>query len=234
ITNATLISDKDLLLPPGEYIVFTEDLDLLKGDYPSAHEQNIFEIDDMPSLNDDAGTISIAANNDVIMDHFDYSKSFHSIFIKDPEGVSLERIALDVATNDAQNWKSSSTTSGYATPGYLNSNSQGDLDFNDNPIQIEPEVFIPLIGQPDFVRIHYDFDWGGYVANVKVLDAQGHPVKQLANNEILGTQGAFRWDGDRDDGGRVRVGYYLVVFEVFDDSGEVKTFLNRVAVATRF
>jgi len=234
ITNALVISVKDLLLAPGGYLALTKDLDALKGDYPSAYEQNIFEVDDMPTLNDDAGSITIATSYGVLVDHFNYSTSLHSIFIKDPEGVSLERIALNVPTNDIQNWKSSSTMSDNATPGYLNSNSRNDLDINVEPIRIEPEVFIPLYGQPDFVRIHYDFDRGGYVANVRVVDAQGHPVKHLANNEILGTQGTFRWDGDRDDGGKIRVGYYLVLFEVFDTTGEVRTFFNRVAVATRF
>ncbi|HEX6893117.1 MAG TPA: lamin tail domain-containing protein [Chryseolinea sp.] len=234
IANARIISARDVLLSPGAYMVFTEDLEILKSDYPSANEQAIIEIDDMPALNDDAGSIVITASNGLIMDSFHYAKSFHSIFIKDPEGVSLERIAFGISTHNVQNWKSSSTTSGYATPGYLNSNSRGDLDYNDEPVQIEPEVFIPVTGQPDFVWIHYEFDRGGYVANVEVLDAQGHPIRQLANNEILGTQGTLRWDGDRDDGGKVRVGYYMVKFEVFDDSGDVRTFLNRVAVATRF
>ena len=234
IANALVISGKDLLLAPGEYLALTEDLDALKGDYPSAHEQNIFEVDDMPTLNDDAGSIAIATSYGMLVDYFIYSKSQHSIFIKDPEGVSLERIALNIPTNDIQNWKSSSTMSDNATPGYLNSNSRNDLDVNVEPIRIEPEVFIPLNGQPDFVRIHYDFDRGGYIANVMVLDAQGHPVKHLANNEILGTQGTFRWDGDRDDGDKIRVGYYLVLFEVFDSAGDVRKFFNRVAVATRF
>jgi hypothetical protein len=44
----------------------------------------------------------------------------------------------------------------------------------------------------------------------------------------------YRWDGDRDDGTKARVGYYVVCFEVFDDTGEVRTFFNRVVVATRF
>jgi hypothetical protein len=234
ITNALEISGNDLLLAPGGYLALTEDLDALKGDYPSAHEPNVFEVDKLPSFNDDAGSIAVAASNGLVVDSFNYSKSLHSIFIKDPEGVSLERIAFGIPTNDIQNWKSSSTMSGYATPGYLNSNSRNDLHSNIEPIRIEPEVFVPLNGQPDFVRIHYDFDRGGYVANVTVLDAQGHPVKHLVNNEILGMRGAFRWDGDRDDGHKIRVGYYLVLFEVFDATGEVRTFFNRVAVATRF
>jgi len=232
ITRALLISSDDLILPPGGYLVFTEDVDVLKGDYPLAYERNIFEVDELPSFNDDAGSVVLISGNGVILDFFIYSKSLHSVFINDPEGVSLERIAL-TTSNASQNWKSASTASGYATPGYLNSNSRSDPTPKKS-IQVEPEAFIPAYGQPDFVMIYYEFDNGGYVANVKVLDAHGHRVKQLAISEILGTKGAFRWDGDRDDGTKARVGYYMIWFEVFDDTGEVRTFFNRVVVATRF
>ena len=232
ITRALLISSDDLLLPPGGYLALTEDIDVLKGDDPLAFERNIFEVDELPSFNDDAGSVVLMSTNGVLLDFFIYSKSFHSVFINDPEGVSLERIAL-TTSNGSQNWKSASTASGYATPGYLNSNSRSDPTPTKS-IQVVPEVFIPVYGQPDFVLVHYEFDHGGYIANVKVLDAQGHHVKQLALSEILGTRGAFRWDGDRDDGTKARVGYYMVWFEVFDDTGEVRTLFTRVVVATRF
>jgi hypothetical protein len=232
ITGAFLISKDDLLLQPGGYLALTEDVDVLKGDYPSASEPNIFEVEDLPSFNDDAGSVALMSASGVLLDYFNYSKSIHSVFINDPEGVSLERIDLN-ASNGTQNWKSASTATGYATPGYINSNSRSDLTPTKS-IQVEPEVFIPIYGQPDFVLIHYEFDHGGYVANVKVLDAHGHHVKQLAISEILGTKGVYRWDGDRDDGTKARVGYYMVWFEVFDDTGDVKTFFNPVVVATRF
>ena len=194
LAGAFAISKDDLLIHPGGYLALTEDLDILKGDYPSASEPNIFEVDDLPSFNDDAGSVAIRSSSDVLLDFFNYSKSMHSLFINDPEGVSLERITL-TAAHGSQNWKSAATSAGYATPGYLNSNSRGD-PIATKSIQVEPEVFIPVYGQPDFVLIHYQFDRGGYVANVKVLDAEGHHVKQLAISEILGTEGMYRWDGD--------------------------------------
>jgi hypothetical protein len=234
LTHTKLISSTDLLFAPGAFLALTEDVDALLGDYLSACKGSVLELDDMPSLNDDAGSIAIASDSGQLLDYFKYSKELHSVFINDPEGVSLERIAFTAATNNAQNWKSGSTLSGYASPGCSNSNGRNEPVAMANPIEVEPEVFVPFSGQPDFVLIHFEFDHGGYVANVKVLDASGHQVKQLANNEILGTNGAFRWDGDRDDGVKARVGYYVVAFEVFDDTGDVRTFFNRVAVATRF
>jgi hypothetical protein len=234
LTNMTDLCPNDLLLPPGGMIALTEDIDVLKGHYPLSDEKNMLQIDDLPPLNDDKGSIAVATGNGMLLDHLVYSNEMHSVFIKDPEGISLERITVELATNDIQNWKSASTASAYATPGYINSNSRGELINHPGTIQVEPEVFIPMYGQPDFVMVHYEFDHGGFVGNVKVLDAQGHLVKQLMNNEILGTQGSLRWDGDRTDGMKASVGYYMISFEVFDDRGEVRTSFGRVAVATRF
>lgn len=75
---------------------------------------------------------------------------------------------------------------------------------------------------------------GGYVANVKIVDPHGREVKRLADNELLGTDGFFRWDGDRENGSKASIGSYMVWFEVFDDAGTVRTFRKRVVVADKF
>jgi hypothetical protein len=188
----------------------------------------------MPRLNDDKGSVVVIDDQGNIIDHFQYAENLHSVFINDEEGVSLERIALDRPTNESQNWKSASSMAGFATPGYPNSNAIAELSLNEETIKIEPEVFIPLVGQPEFAMIRYKFDKGGYVANVKIFDDQGHLIKRLASNEVLSTEGALRWDGDRDNGNPARIGSYMVWFEVFDNNGEVKTLLKRIAIATRF
>ena len=80
---------------------------------------------------------------------------------------------------------------------------------------------------------NYHFEQSGYVANATILDQQGHTVKSLANNEVLGVEGFIRWDGDRDDGSRARAGYYMVWFEVFNVDGKISTFRKRVVVMYR-
>jgi flagellar hook assembly protein FlgD len=95
---------------------------------------------------------------------------------------------------------------------------------------VEPEIFQPLISGQDFTQIKYRFDRGGFVANIKIIDHQGRVIRQLAHNELLGTEGFFRWDGDQDNGSRARMGYYLVSFEIFDEGGILKTYKRRVAV----
>jgi hypothetical protein len=228
------IADQDILLKPGAYLVLTENADILKGEYPQTRMENVLQVKDIQALSDDAGTVAVVTNLKQTIDHFSYSKNYHSVLIKDEEGVSLERISFTEPTNDRNNWKSASTSSGYATPGFLNSNSRVETMASSEEVVISPEIFIPGIGQPDFTEIQYKFNQGGYVANVKVFDASGRMIKELANNALLGTEGFIRWDGDREDGSKARIGYYMVWFEVFDTSGTVRTFRKRLAVASRF
>lgn len=232
--NKKAVTQDDFLLNPGAYLVLTENLDVLKGEYPILHEENILILDDLPGFNDDEGTVAFVDDHDKVIDYFLYTDDLHSPFIKDEEGVSLERISFSRPSNESQNWKSASSLAGYATPGYVNSNALAEPEFSEGSIKIEPEVFIPVTGQPDFTQIHYKFDHGGYVANIKIYDEQGHLIKRIANNELLGTEGTLRWDGDRDDGSKIRMGYYMIWFELFDSSGEVITFRKPVAVAARF
>lgn len=232
VVNRKIISEEDFLLEPNAYIVFTEDGNVLKGEYLGGKEEVFFEMD-LPSFPDDEGSVVLVSESDEIIDMFIYSDKYHSVFIKTDEGVSLERINLIATVTEEQNWKSASSNEGYATPGYLNSNSRTE-GIAEEAIQIEPEIFIPVVGQPDFAQIKYTFEQGGYVANVKILDRQGREIKELANNELLGTDGFFRWDGDQDNGSKARIGAYMVWFEVFDNGGVVKTFRKRVVIAQKF
>lgn len=234
IENAKTIVTSNKLLKPSEYRVFTINANVLKGEYVGGHEENFLEIGSLPSFNDDEGSVAIVDDKGNVIDHFQYSSTMHSPFIKDDEGVSLERISFSEPTNEIQNWKSASTTVGYATPGYLNSNTISNSAVSEESVKVDPEIFIPIYGHPDFAKINYNFNKGGYVGNVNIYDPSGRPIKQLANNEVLGMEGFFRWDGDQDNGTKARVGYYVVAFEIFDDKGMVKTFRKRVVIATRF
>ena len=230
--NPKVISEKDLLVEPQTYVVLTEDGNVLKGEYLQAKEETFLEMD-LPSFPDDEGSVLLLDDKDEIIDGLSYSDRWHSVFLKEDEGVSLEKISTEGPTNDLQNWKSASSASGFATPGYLNSNTRAEGIAGES-IHIEPEIFLPAQGQPDFTQIKYNFEKGGYMANVKIIDPHGREVKRLADNELLGTDGFFRWDGDRENGSKASIGSYMVWFEVFDADGEVKTFRKRVVIADKF
>jgi hypothetical protein len=226
--NLKRITEEDFIISPSTYLVFTKDPQLLKDQYPQGQEANFLQAD-LPSLPDDEGTISLVDDTQVIIDSVTYSENFHSALIKDPEGISLERISFKGTAETASNWKSATAFAGYATPGFLNSNARPETQADENEILIEPEI-ISFAGVNEFAQIKYQFDESGYVANVKVYDQQGHPVKEITNNETLGFEGFMRWDGDTEQGQKARTGYYLVWCEIFDLEGNVKVYRKRLVV----
>lgn len=230
--NLSVITGDDLLLPPAGMMAFCTDPFTVLSHYPKAQQGVIVKVNSLPSFPDTEGTVSVLNESAVVLDNFSYSRDYHSVFLRDNEGVSLERIHPDEQTNHAHNWKSAASNVGFATPGLPNSNAVGTQAIA-GEVNIEPELFIPLFGQPDFTEIRYRFDRGGKVANIKILDQQGREIKRIATNETLATEGFYRWEGDRNDGIKARPGYYVVWFEVFDTTGAVETFRKRVVVAAR-
>ena len=165
-----------------------------------------------------------------VIDSIYYKEDMHVPFLHDSEGVSLERIAVFAESFNRSNWRSSSSVSGFATPGYRNSNSREAMLAVDEAIVIEPEIIQPAVHGHDFAMIRFALDQGGYLANVRIVDSRGRLVRSIADGALLGVEGFLRWDGEDDHGSTVRMGYYLVWFEIFDADGRVQTFKKRVAV----
>jgi len=228
-TNVKTITTNDYLLAPQQFLVLTTDGIILKYQYPNTKETYLINTT-LPSMNDDKGSIAILSSGRFPMDFFIYDNGFHSPLLKDHEGVSLERISLIEPTNHADNWKSANSASGFATPGFINSNSRPENQLSENAVVIEPEIFSPAMPGQDFAKINYRFDQSALTVNVKIVDHQGRIMKEIANNETLGYEGFFRWDGDREDGSKARMGYYFVWFEVFNLDGLVQTYRKRVIV----
>ncbi len=227
--NILPIIESDYILSPHSYLVLTTSGTILKSQYSTTQEENLLA-SVLPSLNDDEGAIAILSAQGEPLDFFEYVDDFHSPLLKDKEGVSLERISLSEPAIISDNWKSASSTAGFATPGYLNSNARPENLFDENAILIEPEIFSPNVPGQDFAQINYRFDQSALAANIKIVDHQGRLIKEVANNETLSFEGFFRWDGDRDDGTKARMGYYFVWFETFNLDGAVKTYRKRVVV----
>jgi hypothetical protein len=228
IVNSRIITSQDFILSPGSFLVCTSDGVILKNHYPNSVEKNFLKTT-IPSMNDDTGSIALVSPEEILMDYFVYLDDYHTPLLKDKEGVSLERISLTEA-NISTNWKSANASVGFATPGYLNSNTRPENSIDENAVQIIPEIFSPNVPGQDFAQINFKFDRSGLIAQIKIVDLQGRVIKELANNETLALNGSYRWDGDRTEGDKARMGYYFVWFEVLDLDGTVKTFRKRVVI----
>lgn len=232
-SNRKIIIDQDLLLAPASYLALTENKTILASEYINAPAERIMQVPSLPAFPDDEGSVAVANSDQQWIDHFSYSDKMHSPFLKETEGVSLERLDPSSPTQDANNWKSAASAVGYATPGYVNSNTVSQSASN-STILVDPEIFRPESGTRDHTVIRYRMDHAGYVGTVTIHNLRGSIVKTLAENQILGTSGFFRWDGDKESGERASLGYYYVMFDAFDQSGDQVSVVKRVIVADQF
>ncbi len=229
VANKKIISKEFFILKPQEYAAFTENKSILLNQYPLSHSDAIFEIKDLPSYNDDEGTVLLLDSNNLEFERFDYSQNMHYALIDDKEGVSLEKISFDEITNTSQNWQSASTQCGYATPGYKN--SQHYENTNGAQVWVEPKIFTPnQNGDKDFALINYKFDTPGNTVNITIFDHYGREMLRLVQNELLAMEGFYKWEGNNSKNEKVRSGTYVVYFECFDLKGEVRKYKETVVV----
>ncbi|MES2733819.1 MAG: lamin tail domain-containing protein [Bacteroidota bacterium] len=234
VANAKAITTDDQVIAPGQYYALATNSALLKSHYPKSKEENFLVMASLPSYSDASGTVVLLNPVNKLLDRFDYNEDWHFPLIRDKSGVSLERISFDSKANDPAGWHSAATTEDYATPGYRNSQFQLPTA-NAGGVAIDPRVFTPdEDGLQDFTTLSYAFAKGGNVANIRVFDVRGREVKLLAQNQTLGTEGYFRWDGTDNRGEKVRTGYYVVYVELFDLHGQTQVFKEKVVVGAKF
>ena len=233
ISSQKSVSEKPAYLYPGDYRVVTENRDRLAMDYFVKDPRAVIEVPALPSYPDDEGTVVLLNYQGNRVDELHYFDDWHFKLIQNPEGVSLERIDPEAITQNADNWHSAASSSGYGTPGYRNSQYK---TFENIPaaIQVTPVVFSPdNDGYNDIATIQYRVTGAGFVANVTIFDAMGRPVKNLVQNALLSPQGYWNWDGLDNKGLKLPAGNYIILTEVFNLKGEKKQFKNTIALARR-
>lgn len=232
--NESKVITTDAILLPNEYVAITKSIDFLIANYnPPADARFIAAT--IPTMNVDGANITLITlknNEEIILDAFDYSVDYHFSFIDETKGVSLERISLTSTTNDPNNWHSASKEVFFATPGYKNSNNVSGTSSTNVGIEPNTKVISPNgDGVDDFVLLNYTMDKPGYLATIKIYDADGFPLLDLANNYLLGTEGAIKWDGIDMEGNRMRIGMYIIFARLFHPDGDVIESKNVVVVA---
>lgn len=210
ISSLKNLSVSDLYLDPNSYLAFTTNKKELLSTYSEIGTDNIIEISSLPAFNLDAGSVVLMNANKEIMDLLYYEESFHNIMIKNPKGVSLERVSFFNPTDFPGNWVSSSAQFNFATPGFENSQMLDSLLIIEDIFVFEPKVFNPYNGNGnEVVNLTYQLAEPGGQATVEIFDKNGVLVKTLAKSALLSTKGVFVWDGKNNAGQLLPVGYYL-------------------------
>ncbi len=231
ISSPYKISQQNYMFLPHTYLVLTTDTTDIDSTYTCG--DSLLLLDNMPAYPDDEGDVVIYDNNDSIIDEFHYSADMHFALISDDEGVSLERIDYEQPTQDTSNWHSAAESAGFATPGLVNSQYKNMSDITTiGEVSLSPQVFSPdNDGYNDQLYINYDFDEGGYVADVLIFDKNGILVRHLITDELLGLSGYWLWDGLDDNQAKVRIGMYGIVIKIFDLDGNIHIYRKTAVVA---
>jgi Lamin Tail Domain/Bacterial Ig-like domain len=232
INDPETIADTNLLLWPGEYLVFVEDAADILANYATTVVHRLF-VSDLPSYNNGEGTVVLLAPNGDVLDRFTYHDDLHFELLANTEGVSLERVDAERPTEDPTNWHSAASTVGFATPGYRNSQA-ADAPAMDGTLSMAPAIFSPdNDGYQDLLTIAYSFGAPGFVGNMAVYDVAGREVARLMENELLGPNGYISWSGIMKGGELAPIGPYVVVLEAFDLAGRVHRFKGTAVLAHR-
>lgn len=224
VNNTKSIFPNSLVFVPGDYRLISIDMDKVLENYTTKNIKSFIEIKSLPSYPNTSGTVTLSDISLQVIDWLNYSDTWHYPLLNSKDGVSLERLNPNAPTHDKSNWHSAAQTVGFGTPGYKNSQTMNISAISDQ-FKITPEVFSPdQDGWDDVLTIQYNLSQPGFVATLKIFDANGRYVQTIANNELLGTDGYFIWDGINADGSKARIGIHFIWVELIDPSGKREEF----------
>ncbi len=211
------LSDIARCFLPGDYFVFSTDPESIITRYHTCSRDNIFEVNQLPSMPDDEGHLVLLNRQMEAVDDLRYDEDMHFPLLSDNEGFSLERINPECNT-----WHSASEVSGWATPGCPNS------VYSENPV---PEGSVSLSttritpdndGNDDILLISLNFPDYGEVISVLIFSETGFLVRRLAENQLTGPDNILAWDAAGDDGSLVDRGIYIIYISSFSENGSKK------------
>lgn len=233
ISSIKVLSAVPFYIFPGDFIVETEDANNLSLQYLVKNPDHVLLISSPPSFPDDEGTVITLNFQGNVIDEVKYKDDWHFKLIDNAEGVAIERIDPAGVSQDAANWTSAASTSGYGTPTYKNSQYKLLSSIN-AVIAVTPKVFSPdNDGRDDIATIQYKVAEPGYIANITIFDASGRAVRNLVRNGTLGLEGYWNWDGLDDKGLKLPIGTYIVFTEIFNLQGKKEKFKNAVVLARK-
>ncbi|MCF8357394.1 MAG: lamin tail domain-containing protein [Prolixibacteraceae bacterium] len=214
-------------------LAFTADSGNIAATYPVLYPENIVQAERLPAYYNDEGRVVLIDDSLTVIDEFVYNESMHSEWLTDYDGISLERVSVEAATNDEGNWHSASSLCGWATPGYDNSQVEIPEEVS-LEVTIEPDAISPNgDGFHDELTLTFQLDGPDYLANVFVFDAAGREVHRLLNNQLPANGCTLVFDGRNSNGELLKPGIYILFTELFHPSGKKKSFKNAFLITDR-
>jgi hypothetical protein len=228
--NTKIITAEPFIIKPSEYLILTTDSSKVKAQYETENPYAFIEMESLPSLSNDQGTICIVHQSlSQIIDAFAYDEQMHFSLLETEDGVSLERLDKQAETQNNNNWHSAASTVGFGTPTYQN--SQVYQNQTSGEVTVNPKSFSPNNdGYKDVCAIHWNFSKTNLMATISIFDSGGIRVNQLMNNKMIGNKGSEIWEGTSENGAQLKTGMYIVFMQVFSEEGEVESYKKVVVL----
>jgi hypothetical protein len=230
IASVKYLSKDPLTIMPGAFIVLTGNMNWLKQRFIVPDTVKIIQLS-LPSFADDEGCVVLLRRSDsLIIDELAYDESWHFKMITDPQGIALEKINFDLPSQDSNNWTSASSSAGYGTPGYVNSQFRSNGK-DTEVISVFPDVFTPNNdGENDFASITINTRAPGKIINAVIFNTLGKRVRYLLKNQNLGAANRFTWNGYNDNDELLPSGIYIIFTQIFDTKGSVTKYRNCIVL----
>ena len=215
----------DITLQPHSYVALSKDIASVAAIYTIERPSALVECN-LPTYPNSGGSVLLALVDSTVVDRLDYTPDMHSELLRNKAGVSLERRSFGRPTNEPSNWFSASSTSGYGTPGYANSQSSEFLAKETDFVLSSAIVSPDGDGYQDMLTVEYALERGDLMGDAALFDATGLRVAQLLNSALLGTHGSFEWTPDNT----LPRGRYVLTIILYDTHGTRQQIRQTVSI----
>ncbi|MDY0099509.1 MAG: hypothetical protein RBR81_09925 [Bacteroidales bacterium] len=219
-SSVAFVSDEHRCIMPGDYYTITGNRKRILQVYAFSDPAHIFETGSLPSMPDDKGHLILMTRELDLVDEFFYDDSMHYPLLVSDDGVALEKFEPGGDSADRSNWHSAAATSGWGTPGVVNSVVVEKPVSKDGIALSSTKISPDNDGFEDILVISLSLTGTGNLISAEVFDETGTFVKTLAGNLLAGSDVSLSWDGTAKDGSLVEPGIYIIFVSVLDPSGK--------------
>lgn len=230
---AARASDIPRLFFPGEYMALTTGRSVLLDHYQCGERAFVHEVQHLPPMPDDKGSLVLMNGEMNIIDRVDYSSSMHLSFLSGTEGVSLEKVSPGLPSESPASWHSASETCGWGTPGAENSVILGNAVERNGMSLSSGRLSPDGDGFEDVISVDIFPGGDDNMITVTLFNDRGRIVRRLADRYSAGQGARFVWDGTDDNGRRLPAGLYIVFGESFGGNGKTQRWKEVCALLYR-
>ena len=225
IVNTEIITESSVNFSPHSYLAICEDTAWLKANYGEDEELFFIEVDRLPSLPNEKGSLAISSISYEVIDAVYYNEDSHFPLLEDVDGVALER--LSIYDNE---WFSAASTENYGTPARQNSQFVYAQQTNAK-IEVTPEVFSPNNdGDRDFTTIILQNEKASKTS-ISVYDNRGFIIKEICHSELVNQDAKWIWNGLDQNNIKLPISIYMVVIELIDKDGKQEVLRHPVVIS---